>query len=132
MLEQVRGRAGGRATELVGQILTFSRQTEQEMRPVRVQPVLKEALKLLRASLPATISMEQDVQENCGPILADSTQVHQVVMNLCTNAYQAMQSGGGTLTVITERGRQRPIHRRRTGRRPPPSGFLVADYRPTG
>ena len=101
MLEQVR-KAGGRATDLVGQILTFSRQTEQEMRPVRVQPVLKEALKLLRASLPATINMNQDVRESCGPILADSTQIHQVVMNLCTNAYQAMQHEGGTLTVVLD------------------------------
>ena len=91
--------AGQRARELVHQILTFSRQSEQEKKPIEIQLIVKEALKLLRASLPANIEMEQNISPGCGAVLADPTQIHQVVMNLCTNAYQAMQEQGGTLTV---------------------------------
>ena len=98
MLEQVR-KAADRASQLVSQILTFSRQTEQERKPIWMQPIIKEALKLLRASLPATIYIAQDIPEECSPVLADSTQIHQIVMNLCTNAYQAMIEHGGTLSV---------------------------------
>ena len=102
MLQQVE-RASHRATDLVGQILTFSRQTEQQRKPTQIQFILKEALKLLRASLPSTIEIRRDVDESCRAVLADATQVHQVIMNLCTNAYQAMQQHGGVLTVsLTE------------------------------
>jgi len=61
--------------------------------------VLKEALKLLRGSLPSTIEIHQDIDASCGPVMADPGQIHQLIMNLCTNAYQAMQETGGTLTV---------------------------------
>ena len=91
--------AGQRAKELVQQILTFSRQSEQEKKPIEIHLIIKEALKLLRASLPTNIEIVQNIPARCGPVLADPTQIHQVVMNLCTNAYHAMQEKGGTLTV---------------------------------
>ena len=93
-------KAANRAKDLVKQILTFSRQSGQERKPVEVQKVIKEALKLLRASIPASIEIVHDIDENCPPVMGDATQIHQVVMNLCTNAYQAMQDGDGKLEVI--------------------------------
>ncbi|MGD8755823.1 MAG: response regulator [Desulfobacterales bacterium] len=93
-------KAANRAKELVKQILTFSRQSGQERKPVEIQQVIKEALKLLRASIPASIEIVHDIDENCSPVMGDATQIHQIVMNLCTNAYQAMQDGGGKLEVI--------------------------------
>jgi CheY-like chemotaxis protein len=78
--------------------LTFSRATEQEKRPVEVRFIVKEALKLLQATLPSTISI-QFVGASSAAILADATQLHQVVMNLCTNAAHAMRESGGCLTI---------------------------------
>ncbi len=92
-------RAGERARELVRQILTFSRQAEQKWRPVLVHTIVKEVMKLLRASIPSTITIESKVDENCGYVLGDATQIHQILMNLCTNAYQAMRETGGRLRV---------------------------------
>ncbi|MEZ4526300.1 MAG: response regulator [Desulfobacterales bacterium] len=92
-------RASRRAAQLVQHILTFSRSTEQERKPLRMQVIVKEALKLIRAAIPQTISIHQDIDSNCGPVLADPTQIHQIVMNLCTNAYHAMQEKGGELRV---------------------------------
>jgi PAS domain S-box-containing protein len=91
--------AGKRARDLVKQILTFSRRSEQELRPLLIQFVVKEALKLLRASIPASIEIREDIDVNCGAVLADPGQIHQVVMNLCTNGYQAMRESGGVLAV---------------------------------
>jgi PAS domain S-box-containing protein len=91
-------KAGGRAKELVKQILTFSRQTEQERQPVQIHLIVKEALKLLRSSIPTTIAIQQDIVD-CGMVMADPTQIHQVLMNLCTNAYHAMRETGGELSV---------------------------------
>ncbi|MBT8351739.1 MAG: PAS domain S-box protein [Deltaproteobacteria bacterium] len=82
-------RAGGRAKDLVKQILTFSRQTTQELKPVQVKLICKEAIKFLRASLPTTIEIHQEI-ENDSLVMADPTQIHQVLMNLCTNAGHAM------------------------------------------
>lgn len=92
-------KATNRAKELVQQILTFSRQGGQERKPLQVKFLIKEALKLLRATIPSTIAIECRVDEKCGPIMGDPTQIHQVIMNLCTNAYHAMQESGGTLEV---------------------------------
>ncbi len=92
-------RGAKRAGELVAQILTFSRRREHERRPLLFHPVLKEALKLLQGTLPSTIQIRRNIDENCRPALADSTQVHQIVMNLCTNAYHAMRERGGILEV---------------------------------
>jgi len=92
-------KSGKRAKELVKQILSFSRQTVHERQPLEPHLIIKEALKLLRASLPTTIEIRQDFPEDCGAILADPTQLHQIVMNLCTNAYHAMRETGGVLAV---------------------------------
>lgn len=88
-----------RARDLVKQILSFSRQGDQGMSPIRLQPIVKEALKLLRASIPTTIDIQQEIDYGCGKVNADPTQIHQMVMNLATNAYHAMEKTGGTLTV---------------------------------
>ncbi|MCG8619021.1 MAG: ATP-binding protein [Desulfobacterales bacterium] len=88
-----------RARDLVHQILTFSKQGEQEIKRIQVQPILKEALKLLRSTIPTTISIEADIPETCPSIFADQTQIHQVVLNLMTNAFHAMEDSGGTLGV---------------------------------
>jgi len=96
-LERVLG-AGSRAKDLVQQILAFSRQGELEPRPLNIAPIVKEALKLLRASLPAFIDIRQDLSSQA-TIQADPTHMHQVVMNLCTNAAHAMEEEGGTLGV---------------------------------
>ena len=92
-------RAGLRAKELIQQILAFSRQAPQQRKPLQPHPVIKEALKLLRASLPATIEIREDIATDCGTILADPTQLHQIVMNLCTNAYHAMRESSGILGI---------------------------------
>jgi len=92
-------RAANRAKELVQQILTFSRKTEQELKPTLITPIAKEAIRFLRASLPSDITIEQRVDNNVGPILGDPTQIHQILMNLCTNAAYAMREKGGILTV---------------------------------
>jgi PAS domain S-box-containing protein len=92
-------KAGNRAAELVSQILTFSRQTEQERKPLQLHSVVKEVLHLIRAMLPATIEIRRDIDAGCGPVLSDPTQIHQVVMNLCVNAYHAMRENGGVLKV---------------------------------
>ncbi len=91
-----------RARVLIQHILTFSRESREDRQPLKLQYVVKEALKLIRATLPSTIRIEQDIR-NCPPVLADPTQIHQIVMNLCTNAYHAMEESGGTLEVcLTE------------------------------
>ena len=92
-------KAGYRAKKLVQQILTFSRQSKRERKPLQIASVVKEALKLMRSSLPTTIEISQDISAKCGTILADPTQIHQVVINLCTNAGYAMGDKGGKLTV---------------------------------
>jgi len=91
-------KAGERAKDLVKQILTFSRHTEQEQKPVLIHPIIKEALKLLRSTLPTTIEIRQNIS-SANMVLADPTQIHQVIMNLCTNAYHAMNEKGGVLEV---------------------------------
>ena len=93
--------AGRRAKDLVKQILTFSRQTDQERTPVLVRLIVKEVIKLLRASLPSTIEIHQNIQSDA-LVMGDPTQVHQVIMNLCTNAGYAMRDQGGRLTVNLE------------------------------
>ena len=90
--------ACNRAKDLVQQILTFSRQSNQDLKPVRVSLIAKEALKLLRSSLPADIHIRTDIDSR-SLVLADPTQIHQIFMNLCTNAAQAMEETGGELNV---------------------------------
>jgi signal transduction histidine kinase/DNA-binding response OmpR family regulator len=92
-------KACNQAKELVQQILTLSRQTEERRTPMPLHPIIQEALRLLRSSIPSTIEIRQDIDKSCGPVLAVSAQIHQVVMNLCTNAYHAMRDRGGVLSV---------------------------------
>ena len=91
-------KAGGRAKDLVQQILTYSRQREREMQPVKINLIVNEALKLLRASLPSTIRINNNITSNLA-VMSDPTNIHQVIMNLCTNAGHAMQENGGLLDV---------------------------------
>ncbi len=88
-----------RARDLVRQILTFSRQSESEKKPLNLSVIVKEALKLMRSSIPSTIQIRSIIDPSCGKILADATQMHQLIVNLCTNAFQAMEDRGGVLTV---------------------------------
>ena len=90
--------AGNRAKNLVSQILTFSRRSEVEQKPVEVRLIAKETLKFLRASLPTTIEIRRHI-ESRALVLGDPTQIHQVIMNLCTNAGHAVREGGGILEV---------------------------------
>ena len=92
-------KGGTRAADLVQQILTFSRQSSAEKRPIAVTPLVKESLQLLRASLPSTIIIHQELLAGDALVLADATQLQQIVLNLCTNAFQAMREQGGELTV---------------------------------
>ena len=96
-LEQVLG-AGMRARDLVQQILTFSRQCELAVSPIHISPIVKETLKLIRASLPATIDIRQNIRSEL-LIMADPTNIHQILMNLCTNAGHAMRRDGGILEI---------------------------------
>ncbi len=106
-----------RASEMVQQILAFSRNGVTEKKPIKIQTVITEVLKLLRTSIPSTIEIQQNIDETCcsyqadpaqclqdpggccRPVLADSTRIHQVIMNLATNAYQAMTDTGGVLSI---------------------------------
>ena len=90
--------AAQRAADLVKQILTFCRQSEQELYPVQIPLIIKEVTKFMRASLPATIEIQTKIESE-SLVLADPTQIHQVMMNLCTNAGHAMKDKGGLLTI---------------------------------
>ncbi len=92
-------KASLRARELVQQILTFSRQIDHQAKPVYLQTIVNEAAHLIRASIPSTIKLRKDIDKSCPPVLADPAQMHQVLMNLCTNAYQAMEKTGGELRI---------------------------------
>ena len=89
-------KGANRARDLVKQILAFSRMGDQEKRPVQVREIVEEALKMLRASLPSTIEIQQDISSESS-VMADPTRIHQVLMNLCTNSAHAM---GGEVGVI--------------------------------
>ena len=91
--------AGDRAKRLVEQILIFSRQNTMEKRPSDIGIIISEALNMIRASVPSTIEIKQNVPHNLGAVYADQIKIHQVLMNLCTNAYHSMKADGGTLKV---------------------------------
>ena len=101
-------KAADLAKGLVQQILAFSRRSDNKHKPLRVQSIIKESLKLLRSSLPSTIEIRQKIDNNCGPVMADPTQIYQVMMNLCTNAYHAMRKKGGVLGVVLTEATLRP------------------------
>jgi PAS domain S-box-containing protein len=95
-------KASERARDVVRQILTFSRRSPFEKRPVDLGEVVGEALKLMRASLPATVAIREDLS-GAGKTLGDPSQIHQVVVNLCTNAAHAMRGRDGLLDVRVDR-----------------------------
>ncbi len=92
-------KAARRAADLVKQILTFSRKTEHELQPLQVPPIIKEVIKLLQTTIPSSINIRAEIDDTCGLIIADPTQIHQVVLNLCTNAYQALRETGGDIKI---------------------------------
>jgi two-component system cell cycle sensor histidine kinase/response regulator CckA len=100
-LEHILG-AARRASELVKQILTFSRGREQEKQPLIMSPIVKESLNFLRASITQNIEIRRDVRANLQCVNADPTQIHQIIMNLATNAYHSMKDTGGVLDVSLE------------------------------
>ena len=91
-------KAALRAKELVRQILTFSRGSDEGVSPIKMHPIVKETLKFIRSSIPTNIAIETDI-DTVSHVMADPTRIHQVVMNLCTNAYQAMENEPGTIKV---------------------------------
>ncbi len=101
-VEQING-AAVRAKDLVQQILTFSRQVDFDKKAIRMDLVVEEVLKLMRASIPSNIEIKQELDKHCGTVLANETQMHQIIMNLCTNAYHAMMDKGGVLTVCLDK-----------------------------
>jgi CheY-like chemotaxis protein len=94
--------AGSRAKRLVHQILSFSRQTEHKKKPVLLNAAIAEVLKMLRASLPTSVEITAGIEGDSQVVLADPIQIHQVVINLCTNAAHALQPQGGVLTITLD------------------------------
>jgi len=92
--------AGYKAKDLVKQILAFSRQAEVERMIMQPAPIIKEAIKLLTSTIPSTIEIQQNIDPKSGVILADPIHLHQILMNLCTNAFHAMEETGGRLEII--------------------------------
>jgi PAS domain S-box-containing protein len=97
-LEQIY-KAGERATDMIKQVLAFSRQRQQEKAPIKLSFILKEVIRLLRSSIPTTIDIRYNIKTEADTVLADPTQVHQVLLNLCTNAAYDMREKGGVLEV---------------------------------
>lgn len=94
--------AGLRARDLVGHILTFSRKSDVKRQKIFIDPIIKETLKFIRASLPSNIRIHQDLRVKRAKIMGDATQIHQVLMNLFTNAGHAMKNKGGKLEVVLD------------------------------
>jgi len=97
-LEEIK-KASLRAKNIVKQLLSFSRKTDQKLQPIQITSVIKDALKFLRSTIPTTINIHRDIQTTEETILADPTQINQIIMNLCINASQAMEQTGGDLNV---------------------------------
>ncbi|MGV1097926.1 PAS domain S-box protein [Thiovibrio sp. JS02] len=110
-------RASETATELVRQILAFSRKGSSEFKPIAVQEVAKDVVKFLRCIMPATIRIEARIDMACGPVWGNASQIYQVIMNLGTNAYHAMRERGGVLTVCLEEKTQ-GARKHKTGDQP--------------
>jgi len=101
-LEEIKT-ASLRAKDIVRQLLTFSRKADQKQMPVKIVPVIRDALKFLRSTIPTTIDIREHIQVEDETVLADPTQINQVMMNLCINASHAMEKEGGTLTIHMEK-----------------------------
>lgn len=109
--------AGHRARDLIGQILAFSRQAKPERVALQPQTIVKEVVKLLRSTLPATITIKQSIDPACDLVDIDPSQFHQVLMNLCTNAFHAMEERGGTLGIVLRPAANVPERLRRQAER---------------
>jgi PAS domain S-box-containing protein len=123
-------KAGKRGSDLVKQILAFSRQSEHQKRPIRIQQVLKEVLRLCRATIPSDIEIMQDIQTDCGMVVADPTQLHQVGMNLITNAYHAVEKFSGKITISLKQEYLRAEDLTETSLQP--GGYAVINVTDTG
>ncbi|HHD56828.1 MAG TPA: hybrid sensor histidine kinase/response regulator [Desulfobulbaceae bacterium] len=123
--------AARRARDLVQQILTFSRKADQQKKPFPLAVIVKEACKLLRSSIPATVEITKDLQSKA-VILADPTQIHQLVMNLCTNSYQAMEGSGGTLSIHLYDKEIQDDHDSSDPEQLPPGMYAVLEVTDTG
>lgn len=100
-LEEIKT-ASLRAKDIVRKLLSFCRKTDQELKPIEIVPVTKNALKFLRSTIPTTIDIRQNILATDETILADPTQVNQVLMNLCVNSYHAMEQTGGVIEISME------------------------------
>ncbi len=97
-LEEVKT-AGLRARDVVRQLLNFSRKAERKIAPVEILPIVRESVRLIRASIPATVHIRLELPDGTAAVMGDATQIHQVLINLCTNASHAMEEKGGLLTI---------------------------------
>lgn len=122
--------ASDRAREMVQQILTFSRKKERGQKPVLLGNIVNEVLKLLQSVLPSAIELKTDIVETSIPVLADPTEIHQIIMNMCTNAIHAMKNEAGTLTISLHKTK----HPGGTAARLPKSraGYLALKIQDTG
>ena len=128
---QVASASAQRAKELVQQILTFSRHADHERAPIRVGAVIEEVRQLLDASLPSTVELRSDLDPDCGPVLANASQLHQLLVNLCTNAAQAIGERPGVVEVALDRHTVlRPP--RRAGADPEPGPYVRLTVRDDG
>ncbi|RJP82945.1 MAG: PAS domain S-box protein [Desulfobacteraceae bacterium] len=88
-----------RAKDVIQQLLSFSRKAEQLLQPIRIDTIIDGSLKLLRSSIPSNITIQKTVKEPIGIIMADPTQIHQIILNLCTNAFHAMENVKGRMDI---------------------------------
>ncbi len=100
-LEEIKT-AGLRAKDIVRQLLGFAHKTDQKREPIKLIPVIRDSLKFLRATLPTSIAFRQNTQASADTVLADPTQIHQIMLNLYTNAAHAMEETGGTLEIVIQ------------------------------
>ncbi len=97
-----------RARDLVKQILLFARQEKQRLKPIVLKPVVEEAMKLLRSTIPANIDIQSHLYDGEDYVLCDATEIHEIVMNLCTNAYHSMEEDGGTIIIRLNKKKPSP------------------------
>ncbi len=124
-------KAGNRAKDLVKQILAFSRKADQSRVPLQIHHLINEVTNFLRATIPSTIEIRLNIDPNCGTVLADPTQIHQILLNLCTNASHAMEEKGGVLT-ITLKAVERPSETMENDSNMQPSPYILLAVKDTG
>jgi len=124
-------KASQRAADLVQQILTFSRKSNHRLEPIAPNLIIKEALKMMRSSLPATINILENIDNECGKIMADPTNIHQILVNLCTNSLHAIEDEKGVISVNLQRKKIRAEEiNEESGVSPGP--FIVLEVSDTG